>query len=137
MELVPLRLRPGDDLRGTLEAATRERGWPAAFVVSGIGSLSEACLRLAGATEPTRLKGELEILTLGGSLSPDGAHLHISVSDASGELRGGHVAPGCIVRTTAELLIARLDEWRFTRTHDDATGYAELGMHRVAPGEEN
>jgi hypothetical protein len=39
---------------------------------------------------------------------------------------GGHVAPGCRVRTTAEVLLALLPEWAFTREPDTATGYAEL-----------
>ena len=38
------------------------------------------------------------------TLSPDGAHLHGSVADANGEVMGGHVMPGCIVRTTAEVV---------------------------------
>jgi len=72
------------------------------------------------------LQGDLEILTLSGTLSPDGSHLHISVSDGAGTVRGGHVASGCTVRTTAEILIAWLPEWRFAREQDPATGYAEL-----------
>ena len=42
-----LRLEPGEDLRGRLEALTRERGWDAAFVIAGIGSLRVAALRRA------------------------------------------------------------------------------------------
>ena len=55
-----------------------------------------------------------------------GAHLHASLADADGRVLGGHVAPGCIVRTTAEVLLALLDDVRFTREPDAATGYAEL-----------
>jgi predicted DNA-binding protein with PD1-like motif len=39
---------------------------------------------------------------------------------------GGHVARGCIVRTTAEILLAVLDDVAFARAPDAATGYAEL-----------
>lgn len=126
MEAHALRLNPGDDLRGALDAALVQRGAEAAFVVSGIGSLSSARIRYAGVEAATTLEGNLEILTLSGTLSPDGSHLHISVSDSAGQVRGGHVAPGCTVRTTAELLIAWLPEWRFAREHDSATGYPEL-----------
>jgi predicted DNA-binding protein with PD1-like motif len=48
------------------------------------------------------------------------------VSDAQGRVLGGHVGPGCIVRTTAELLLALLPGQRFTREHDPQTGYPEL-----------
>ena len=114
-----LRLHPGDDLRGALQLLT-------GFVVAGIGSLTHAELRFAGEPGPTHIDGPLEILTLSGSLTPDGAHLHASVSDASGRVWGGHVCAGCEVRTTAELLIAPLPPGSLTRAFDAATGYAEL-----------
>jgi hypothetical protein len=57
-------------------------------VLSGIGSLSVARLRLAGRRESTTLSGDLEILTLAGTLAPDGAHLHITVADNAGAVRG-------------------------------------------------
>ena len=126
MHAHPLRLNPGDDLRAALDAALKQCGAEAAFVVSGIGSLRGACIRYAGAENAAVLQGDLEILTLSGTLSPDGSHLHISVSDGAGQVRGGHVASGCTVRTTAEILIAWLPEWRFAREQDPATGYAEL-----------
>ncbi len=106
MEAHALRLNPGDDLRAALDTALEQRGAEAAFVVSGIGSLRGARIRYAGVETAAALEGDLEILTLSGTLSPDGAHLHISVSDSTGQIRGGHVAPGCTVRTTAETLIA-------------------------------
>ena len=72
------------------------------------------------------LEGPLEILTLSGSLGADGAHLHMSVADAAGTVSGGHVGYGCRVRTTAEVLLADLPGWSFTRERDGATGYPEL-----------
>lgn len=130
MQTLVLRLNPGDDLRASLDQALKQGGAEAAFVVSGIGSLRGAGIRFAGAEAATRIEGDLEILTLAGSLSPDGSHLHISVSDADGRVFGGHAAPGCTVRTTAEILVAVLPEWRFARTHDPRTGYAELAPHK-------
>jgi uncharacterized protein len=116
-----LRLNPGDDLRSALAAGGRT-----GFVIAGIGSLAHAQLRFAGEPGPTRVEGPLEILTLSGSLTPDGAHLHASVSDASGRVLGGHVCAGCEVRTTAELLIAPLPAGSLAREFDTATGYPEL-----------
>jgi len=126
MHAHPLRLCPGDDLRVAIEDALRREAWGAAFVIQGVGSLSVAQLRFAGVDAPTELRGDLEILTLAGSVAPDGAHLHMSVADAHGRVCGGHVARGCVVRTTAELLVASLPGYRFSRELDAQTGFMEL-----------
>jgi hypothetical protein len=133
MRAMPLRLLPGDDLRAAVVAALQASGCAAAFVLQGIGSLSVAQLRLADQPEPTALRGNFEILTLAGSISPDGAHLHMSVADADGRVLGGHVGPGCIIRTTAELLIALLPEQHFARRFDPQTGYLELMFGAQSP----
>ena len=124
-ELQPLRLPPGADLRAALEQLSRERG-VAAFVVCGIGSLGDARLRWAGAATETAIRGPCEIVSLSGSLTQDGAHLHMAVADAQGRVRGGHVSDGNVVRTTAELLLAWLPGWNLGREFDPRTGYAEL-----------
>lgn len=126
MQTLPIRLTPGQDLRQAIEAAVRSQNCRAAFVLSGIGSLSTAGLRFAGAEQPQRLTGEMEILSLSGSVSPNGSHLHMALSTATGEVVGGHVAKGCIVRTTAEVQLALLPEWEFAREFDALTGDDEL-----------
>jgi len=126
MKPLPLRLSPGDDLRAALEAEVAARSCSAAFVISAIGSLNGARLRLAGAGEPEDLRGDLEILTLAGTVAGNGAHLHMSVANSQGQVVGGHVAHGCIVRTTAEVLRLLLSEWSFNRAFDPATGFKEL-----------
>lgn len=128
----PLRLHPGDDLRRSLEGAVAARGGSAVFVLAGIGSLRPAAIRLAGAQTTVTLDEDLELLSLSGTVALQGAHLHLSVSDARGQVTGGHAAYGCIVRTTAELLLAVLPEWHFTRAPDAATGWAELVVTRRA-----
>jgi predicted DNA-binding protein with PD1-like motif len=130
MQAHALRLSPGDDLRAALGTLLPSFGVEAAFVVQGIGSLGVAQLRFAGAEHSTAISDDLEILTLAGSLSPGGAHLHMSVSDSRGAVLGGHVARGCIVRTTAEILLALLPEHRFSREQDAGTGFAELVIRR-------
>jgi predicted DNA-binding protein with PD1-like motif len=102
-------------------------------LISAVGSLSLVQLRLAGATEATAIHGELEILSLSGTLSPDGSHLHIAVAGSSGEVIGGHLCAGSLVRTTAELVIGLLPEWQFRRERDPATGYAELQIRARDP----
>ena len=134
MKVVPLRLSPADDLPLTLEAWMAEQSEGAGCLVSGLGSLSVAHLRLAGQQESTTITGDLEILSLSGTLSPDGAHLHIAVADSTGSLIGGHLCTGSLVHTTAELVVGLLPEWEFRRVLDPATGYSELQINRRAPG---
>ena len=134
MKVVPFRLQPGDDLRRSLEGWMGEQQEQAGCVISAVGSLSVAQLRFAGAAEATPIQGELEILSLSGTMSPDGAHLHIAVANSTGSVIGGHLCSGSLVRTTAELVIGLLPEWRFSRELDKATGYAELRITPRAPG---
>lgn len=124
------RLHPGEDLRRAIENVAAERGIEAGFVLSAIGSLDPAALRYAGNPEATVLRGDYEILTLAGTLGTGGVHLHMSVSDAKGQVLGGHVAAGCIVRTTAEIVIGRAEGWTFDREPDPRTGYRELHPRR-------
>jgi predicted DNA-binding protein with PD1-like motif len=133
-----LRLVPGEDLRGALEAAftelARAQGAGAACVVTGIGSLTQAVLRYAEQPEGAVLAGPLELITLSGTLSVDGVHLHGSVADARGSVLGGHIMAGCTVRTTAEIVLALLPGWQFSRAPDAATGYQELVARRAPTG---
>jgi predicted DNA-binding protein with PD1-like motif len=128
---LPLRLVPGDDLRSTLETLARLNFPNGAFVVCGIGSLIDPSLRLAGADKAIRFAGDYEILTLAGTVTPQGAHLHMSIASATGEVRGGHVVRGNLVRTTAEVLLAEATAWKMSRTSDTATGYPELTLQRA------
>ena len=142
MQTLPIRLTPGQDLRQAIEAAVVAHQCQAAFVVCGIGSLSEAGLRFSGVDQAQRLTGDLEILSLSGSVAMQrsdtgeqvgSAHLHMAVSTSTGQVVGGHVVHGCTVRTTAEVLLALLPDWDFTREHDVTTGYKELVVRPNAP----
>jgi predicted DNA-binding protein with PD1-like motif len=135
MQLLPIRLSPGLDLRRALEDAAASQTAASAFVISGIGSLVEARLRYAGEADESTIAGPLELLGISGTLSPSGAHLHMSVSDSAGRVFGGHVGYGNAIRTTAEILLVLLDEWSLTREHDPATGFRELLVRRrKSPG---
>jgi predicted DNA-binding protein with PD1-like motif len=91
MLMLPLRLVPGQDLRRSLELAAHSRGCTAAFVISGIGSLSDVHLRFADATTCEAFLRPTEILTLSGTVAANGSHLHMSLATASGDRqpRGG------------------------------------------------
>ena len=132
MNLLPVRLKPGDDLRRALEALVGPAA-PSAFVISGIGSLGEARLRFADAASETVLAGPFEIISINGSITPDGAHLHMSVSNSEGRVSGGHVGYGNIVRTTVEAVLVLLPEWSLGREFDAATGFNELFIRKGQP----
>ncbi|MEO8653753.1 MAG: PPC domain-containing DNA-binding protein [Ramlibacter sp.] len=137
MKVHVLRLSPGDDLRASLEATfaelARAQGISAACIVSAVGSLSHAVVRYAARSEGSDVGGPLELLMLSGTLSTDGAHLHVSVADDRGLVKGGHLMPGCIVGTTAEVVIALLPGWEFRRELDQATGFNELAARSSEP----
>ncbi|WP_399685435.1 PPC domain-containing DNA-binding protein [Xenophilus sp.] len=123
---LPLRLPPGADLRRALEAEAAAFAPEGCFVVSGIGSLRDPRLRLAGRNEADAWPGDFELLTLAGTLTAGGAHLHMSIAGPDGAVLGGHVVEGNAVRTTVEVLLCRPAGWTLSRTADAATGYAEL-----------
>jgi uncharacterized protein len=127
MHAQPLRLFPGDDLKLALDRLIYEKGWRAATILSGIGSLSCASVRFAGRKEPTKVAGPLEIISLSGTLASfGGSHLHICLSDSQGNVIGGHLKEGSIIRTTGEIVIGVLDGYAFHREHDPETDSAEL-----------
>lgn len=78
----------------------------AGWILTCVGSLSQAVLRLGGARRRLHRSGELEIVALTGTLAAAGVHLHLAVADETGQTVGGHLLDGCIVRTTAELVVA-------------------------------
>ena len=126
MRTFAVRLRPGQDLRRELLAVAERERIQAGWVLTGVGSLSRATLRLAGAARHASLQGDLEIVALVGTLALAGSHLHLAVADDHGTTVGGHLADGCVVRTTAEVVVGADDRLRFDREPDPETGYDEL-----------
>ena len=125
-----LRLRPGQDLRVELERFVKAKGLRAGLILTAVGSLRKASLRLANQSDATSYDDKFEIVSLVGTLSPDGSHLHLSLSDGTGKTIGGHLVEGCIIYTTAEIVIGELKGLRFTREQDAQTGYKELRIRR-------
>ena len=103
----PLHLDPQSDLRASLEQLASRQG-ASGFVLSVVGNLCQACFQCPGKAAPTILRGELEIITLSGTLSPQGVHLHLSFSDADCRVWGGHLEPGSLVLKGADLLVGWL-----------------------------
>lgn len=120
------RLSPGQDLKKELQAVVDSEQLKAALVLSGVGSLSVATLRLAEAKAAKTFTGPFEIVSLTGTLHPQGLHLHISISDGEGKTLGGHLLDGCLINTTAEIVLLEQVGLEFLRETDTATGYKEL-----------
>lgn len=129
----PLRLPPGVDLRSELERLAQAEPSCCGFVVCGIGSLESPVLRFADQEEGIVLAGPQEVITLAGSVSKDGAHLHLLLADAEGRTLGGHLCHGSRVRTTMEILLLCPEGWQLGRQRDSATGHLELSVSPWPP----
>ena len=104
MRSLPLKLAPGSDLRHSLEQLASEQQ-VSGFVIGVVGNLSRAAFQCPGQHEPTVLEGDLEVITLNGTLSPQGVHLHLSLSDGACQVWGGHLEPGTVVQKGVDLLL--------------------------------
>lgn len=120
------RLRPGQDLKKELLFYCQNNHLLAATVVSAVGSLTKAHLRMANGKETVEFDGPFEIVSLNGTLSKDGAHLHLSVSPFDGRVLGGHLMEGSEIYTTAEIILLENKDLVFHREVDGHTGYKEL-----------
>lgn len=123
---IALRLHPGDDVILTLQQQVKHHQLQAAFIAGCVGSLTDVALRFAGQENTHLTSGKFEIVSLIGTLDAQGEHLHLAVADENGHMRGGHMMPGCTVRTTLELIIGELENNTFTREHCTLSGYEEL-----------
>jgi predicted DNA-binding protein with PD1-like motif len=125
-KVVALRLLPQADLKLSLANLVEEQSIQAGFILTCVGSLSRASLRLAGASQTVIFNESFEIVSLVGTLCRDGLHLHISLSREDGSTIGGHLMDGSLIRTTAELVIGDLKSYHFSRKLDSDTSYKEL-----------
>jgi len=128
MKTYAIRLLPDQDLMQELQKLVTKHNIKAGCIVSCLGSLKKAHLRMPGGKTFQQFEGLFEILCLNGTLSVNGSHLHVAMSVfPDGNVLGGHLLDkGCIINTTAEIIIGVLDDKEFIRTPDEATGFAEL-----------
>jgi uncharacterized protein len=128
MKTIAVRLVDGEDILASVKRIAGEHSIEAGVVLSGVGSLKTSNIRVPVINgkvtyiNPT----DLEIDALHGTVSKNGCHIHITVSDCEGRAWGGHVKEGCIVRTTCELVIGILEDRVFMRSADRSTGFDEL-----------
>lgn len=134
MRSIARRFVPKSDLKREFERLVLENKIQAGVLLSLVGSLSNAALRVAGGSTVLKLDGPLEIVSGTGTFATDGTmHVHLSVADATGRVHGGHLMPGCEIFTTAEVIVGDLStEFHFSRQLDETTGHLEFVVHNAA-----
>lgn len=135
MRMLVARLCEGQDLKKAIEELVRAEKLSSATIISGVGSLSRATIRMPGA-RPTKqdirnFDGPFEIVSLMGNLGQHRTHAHIAFSDSSGQVFGGHLKEGSIVHTTVELVLVAEDRLEFSEEVDPDTGFGELKVKKL------
>lgn len=120
------RLKPGQDLKQGIESLVKEKNIKAGWISTCVGSLTDYTIRFANQPEGGIGSGHFEIVSLTGTVSVNGSHLHISISDSTGKTIGGHLMEGCKIYTTAEIVLAASSAFIFTREKDGTTPWEEL-----------
>ena len=126
MKTHAFRLHRGDDLRFSLESYVTEHHLRAAVLLSCVGCVSRARLRDASGMNIQSIDEECEIVSATGTLCEERLHIHVSLSREDMSTIGGHLVTGCIINTTAEIVLLELDNVQFGTAYDPATGYNEL-----------
>jgi predicted DNA-binding protein with PD1-like motif len=125
------RLKPGQDLFDSISLFAAQNHVEAGCVLSGVGSLRRAAIRFANQEKVVVLEGYFEIVSLTGTVSVHGSHLHLSISDGEGKTIGGHFESGCKIYTTAEVVVAVFEDVVYRREMDEDSGYEELVVYRI------
>jgi predicted DNA-binding protein with PD1-like motif len=120
------RLKPGEDLKESIQKTVKDKKIKAGWVATCVGSLTEYSIRFANQADSSTGTGHFEIVGLVGTVSINGSHLHIGISDSSGKTIGGHLMTGCKIYTTAEIILQSTDQYEFTREKDGSTAWEEL-----------
>ena len=130
MNIHAIRLKPGQDLKTEIKNYVKEKNIKAGVILNGVGSLAKAKLRLAE-LDIRDFNEKFDITSLKGTLSQDGCHIHISISDKNGKTFGGHLKEDSIIHTTAEIVLAEFDNLMFTRELDKESGFKELNIKKL------
>ena len=131
METVVYRFRPGQDLFVEIRKAAEKHDIQAGCVVAIVGSVQQASIRFSDHDEATRIEGNFEIVSLSGTVSVNGCHLHLSLSDYNGRTIGGHLKDGNLVYTTVEIVLGIFRDLRFERQFDPESGFPELVIQKL------
>ena len=120
------RLTRGADLLNEIKTFCEENGIVAGVILSSVGCVSCAKIRVAGGKDIVEKNEPLEIISLNGTVSCERTHLHVAFSKTDLSVVGGHLVDGCVVNTTAEIVIMEIERVKFRKEFDPNTGYNEL-----------
>jgi predicted DNA-binding protein with PD1-like motif len=130
MKTYTFRLKPNQDLLDSIETFVADKKIEAGCVLSAVGSLTRATLRLANREYYNEYEGHFEIVSITGTVSTNGSHIHVSISDGDGVTIGGHLVSGCKIYTTAEIILAVFEDVTYQRELlENDSGYEELMVH--------
>ena len=131
MKAYTFRLKPAQDLFDSIEEFAKQKNIQAGCVLSSVGSLTHATLRLANRSHYNEYEGHFEIVSMTGTVSIHGSHIHVAISDGDGVTIGGHLVSGCKIYTTAEIVIAEFEDVIYKRELlENDSGYEELVVHK-------
>jgi predicted DNA-binding protein with PD1-like motif len=125
-----IRLKPGQDLRKEIESFVAKEKINAGYIITCVGSLTQTNIRYANQQNGSIMNGHFEIVSLTGTISTNGSHLHISVSDSTGKTIGGHLLDNNLIYTTAEIVLGESKDLLFTREKDGSTPWQELQINK-------
>ena len=126
-----LRLSPNQDLKQEIVSFAKANNIQAGYIITCVGSLKTANLRLANQPEAVTWEEKFEIVSLVGMFGADsGVHLHASISDGTGKTIGEHLMDGNLIYTTAEIIIGEVLDVKFSRKLDSMTTYNELFIEK-------
>ena len=134
-KIVIAKLYEDEDLLETINQAAK-RSNVNTGVFSLIGTLKRVVVGFyrAGKYETIRVEGPLEIVSCIGNISlkenQPFAHAHTALSDEKGNVKGGHLMPGCIIGATAELVLIEAADLRLNRKLDKKTNLSLLSMEK-------
>ena len=126
MNSICVRLRRGADLKRSISELAVKYDIRCGYILSAAGCLSSARIRCADGKTIYNIDRPHEIVSLTGTVGIKRCHLHISLAGTDLSVIGGHLAEGCIVNTTCELIIGIADGWSIDTFFDPETGYDEL-----------
>lgn len=131
MEYYVFRLKRGDDLKKSIVNFCKDNNIEAGCIVTVVGSVYEIRIRKADGVSEYFESKNFEIVSLTGTISKDGLHLHIALSDNRLVTIGGHLLEGTKVNTTAEVVLMKFDKYEMARNYDPSTGYKELEVIEI------
>lgn len=125
------RLTKGMDLKEEIIKYCEDNNIKAGIIGACVGCCYEIKFRLAGGKKFYHKEADYEIVSMTGTISESGVHIHVAFSDDEGVTVGGHLTEGCLVNSTAEIVIIEVDNYKLTREMDETTGYKELVIEKL------